>query len=88
MAATNGAHGNDTGYTILCTDSISGTFAEATTDLAFLTPQLSDEATSAKVIMARNSAGFGCAGSSPDQQGVGVPSRRPGGDRFMTAGCG
>src|SRR5690606_28542944 len=38
---------------------------------AFLTPQLSYDATSAKVIMARNDVSFKFAGNTPNQAGAG-----------------
>ncbi|WP_175422146.1 autotransporter domain-containing protein [Agrobacterium tumefaciens] len=77
VAAGTGTYGTSTRYTILTADAgRSGTFAGATTDLAFLDPLLGYDAQNAYLSFVRNGTGFGSVGQTPNEveTGKGVES--------------
>ncbi len=59
-----------TPYTILTAGSIVGTFADVTSNLAFLTPSLSYDATHVYLLLARNSTDFSAVAYTGNQKAV------------------
>lgn len=68
-----GSYDPTTSYTILTAAAIGGLgqFDGVTSDLAFLTPTLSYDATSVKLLMTRNNVAFGGVGATPNQRAAG-----------------
>jgi fibronectin-binding autotransporter adhesin len=63
VLAENGNYAASTSYTILtATGGVSGSFSTVTSNLAFLTPSLSYDATDVTLTMTRNDTGFGPGG--------------------------
>ncbi|WP_425961101.1 autotransporter outer membrane beta-barrel domain-containing protein [Rhizobium nepotum] len=72
VAAGTGTYGTSTRYTILTADAgRSGTFAGATTDLAFLDPLLGYDAQNAYLNFVRNGTSFGSIGQTSNEAEVG-----------------
>ena len=69
-AKPTGSYGASTPYTIVSADSLSGTFASVSTDLTFLTPRLTYNATEVVLTMVRNDVGFSTAGTTGNQVAV------------------
>ncbi len=59
-----------TPYTILTAVSVAGTFADVTSNLAFLTPSLSYDATHVYLLLARNSTDFSAVAYTGNQKAV------------------
>jgi outer membrane autotransporter protein len=59
-----------TPYTILTAGSIAGTFANVTSNLAFLTPSLSYDATHVYLLLARNTTDFSAVAYTGNQKAV------------------
>ncbi len=59
-----------TPYTILTAGSVAGTFADVTSNLAFLTPSLSYDATHVYLLLARNSTDFSAVAYTGNQKAV------------------
>ncbi len=59
-----------TPYTILTAGSVVGTFADVTSNLAFLTPSLSYDATHVYLLLARNSTDFSAVAYTGNQRAV------------------
>ncbi|WP_354042073.1 autotransporter domain-containing protein [Devosia sp. UYZn731] len=72
VAAATGAHGSVGSYTALTAGSITGSFDDVSTDLVFLTPHLSYDATNAYVTVLRNNVGFASTGTSANQRSAGA----------------
>jgi fibronectin-binding autotransporter adhesin len=70
--AAAGTYGNLTNYTILTAGGgVTGTFAGATSNFAFLTPLLSYSANAVTLSLARNDVTFGSIGTNANQRSVG-----------------
>ncbi|MBR0715494.1 autotransporter outer membrane beta-barrel domain-containing protein [Bradyrhizobium liaoningense] len=67
-----GSYAPSTKYTILTSaGGVTGTFAGATSDAAFLTPSLSYDANDVYLTMTRNVASFASVGATPNQAATG-----------------
>ncbi|MDW6023707.1 autotransporter domain-containing protein [Mesorhizobium sp. BAC0120] len=68
VLAETGSYSAATTYTILTAGGgVTGTFADVTSDLAFLDPNLSYDASSVYLTLSRNSVGFASAGTTFNQ---------------------
>ncbi|MGJ4998884.1 autotransporter domain-containing protein [Bradyrhizobium sp. HKCCYLS3077] len=73
VLAGSGNYGLHTNYTILtAAGGLSGTFADVSSNLAFLTPSLSYDAQSVTLTLTRNSTDFAAVGDTPNQRAIGA----------------
>ncbi|MBE0621830.1 MAG: autotransporter domain-containing protein, partial [Burkholderiales bacterium] len=71
VQAGAGTYQANTQYTILdATGGVTGTFADVTSNLAFLTPTLAYDANSVMLALARNDLSFASAAATPNQEAV------------------
>jgi uncharacterized protein with beta-barrel porin domain len=72
VLASIGAYGASTSYTILsATAGVTGTFAGATSNFAFLAPSLTYDATNVYLTLVRNSTAFAAVGNTRNQIATG-----------------
>lgn len=73
VLAGSGSYAPQTGYTILtAAGGRTGTFADATSNLAFLTPVLGYDANNVYLTMQRNDVSFAGIGGTPNQRATGA----------------
>ena len=70
VLAESGTYALSTTYTILTAASISGQYASVTSNLAFLTPSLSYDATDVSLELTRNDVNFSSVAATPNQRAV------------------
>ena len=71
ILAETGTYNPYTEYTVLTAGSVIGEFGNATTNLAFLTPDFEYTASDVTLILRRNDIAFSSFGSTPNQSAVG-----------------
>ncbi|WP_305879377.1 autotransporter outer membrane beta-barrel domain-containing protein [Bradyrhizobium sp. 41S5] len=73
VLAGSGNYGLRTSYTILtAAGGLSGTFADVSSNLAFLTPSLAYDPHSVTLTLTRNSTDFAAVGATPNQRATGA----------------
>jgi len=70
VLAEPGDYKVSTNYTILTAGSVTGTFGNVTSDLAFLTPSLSYGSTNVYLLLTRNTTGFADVAATSNQYAV------------------
>jgi outer membrane autotransporter protein len=70
VLAGSGVYNMRTSYTILTAGNVTGTFANVTSDLAFLTPSLSYDGSRVYLLLARNRTDFSDVASTGNQKTV------------------
>ncbi|MBA4418491.1 MAG: hypothetical protein C0392_11380 [Syntrophus sp. (in: bacteria)] len=70
VLAGSGIYSTSTTYTILTAGTVNGTFANAMSNLIFLTPSLNYDANNAYLILARNSAAYSSVAATSNQATV------------------
>jgi subtilase-type serine protease len=71
VSASDGDYAARTSYTILTAPSVSGAFADVTTDLAFLTPAVGVDTDRVVLVLTRNQVQIADFADTPDQRGAG-----------------
>jgi len=70
VLAETGNYNMTTNYTILTAGNVAGTFANVTSNLAFLTPSLSYDSTNVYLLLTRNTTNFTAVATTPNQTSV------------------